>query len=73
VRKKRELRQTRTDLVKYQKERVMRSKDLAETRHTLIRRTKEIGELRSENDDLKNFLTSKRTALKEKVKEAQRL
>ena len=44
--KERELQQSRTDVIKYQKERMIRSKELAETRNSLLRRTKEVRELK---------------------------
>lgn len=68
-----ELRSTRADILKYQKERMSRSKELAEARYSLACKTTEMKELKLSNEDLKQALNGKRAALKEKVKEAQRL
>jgi len=68
-----ELRKTRADILKYQKERMSRSKELAEVRHSLVRKTKEMRVLKLSNQDLEQALNGKRAALKEKVKETQRL
>jgi len=68
-----ELRNTRAAILKYQKERMSRSKELAEARYSLARKTKEMKDLRLSNEDLEQALIGKRAALKEKVKETQRL
>ena len=71
--KERELQQSRADVIKYEKERMIWSKELAETRNSLLRRTKEMREIKVSYEGLQVLLSGKRAALKEKVKEAHRL